>query len=496
MVPFRTKALTAAFFSLALCLVAVAQRQSVALQGQTSSLPDYAIQDLSVSPSRPQAGEEMSFHGTVRNVGTSRGTHRDFVQLQLDQGNDGYWDYTGNLAIVAGLPVGSSQSVQWGITGNPAPIAWTPIAGTHRMKICLHQANSIDAEAYTADANPANDCATFIFTVGGSAASSSSSVAASSVSSRMPLADFVVSSFSITDGPTFGKFTAHVTVKNLGADASIPTHVILEYHATGGTSWESIVPDRDIPVLRSGQEAGADWNDHGRGMSGTAPLAVGTYDFRACADAWNLVSESNETNCTAPALVKITDVSVSSSSSSSRAASSSSSSRAASSARSSSSSSRASAVSSSSRSADRSLPNLVIRAFRVTPRSFAAGGRWGIRASVVNFGGSASLETDAVLKIDVNNDNRDVFNDGTLRVIPPLNPNGGKFDVLWSTAANPKIEWTSVAGTHRVGICVNERRQATESNYNDNCAWSTIRVRAAGGTAPVLYNPNADTPSR
>lgn len=487
MVPSRMRSLLSVYLSLAAVFAGtVLLNERAAIHAQVTGLPDYAVENLFVAPAVPEAGEEVSFHAQVRNVGQSRGTKRDFVRLWIDQDNNGSWDYMSNLAIVGGLPVGSHESVGWGTTGNPRPIAWPRVAGTHAMKVCLHQSSDIDTDEYQSDVNASNDCATLIFTtVAGEGGAASSSSARST--SPVVLPDFTISTFSMARGPSEGKFSAGVTVKNRGANWNGVTHVILEYHRTGGTAWESIVPARDIPALHNGQEAEASWNNQGRGMSGTAPLASGSYDFRACADAWNLVAESDEKNCTPAETLVIPNTTqpASSSSQSSARTASSSSSR---------SSFSAQSRASSSRTTNRPLPNLVLRAFRITPRSFAAGGRWGIQASVVNFGGAGSMETDAVLKIDSNNDNRDVLNESVLRVIPPLNANGGKFDVLWSTSADPKIEWTSVPGTHRVGICVNERRQATESNYNDNCAWGIIRVRAAGSSSPVYYNPQTDTP--
>jgi hypothetical protein len=247
MAHFRVKVLGTTFVVLALVtLVSGVARHGISMLAQAASgLPDYAIQDLSVSPAVPEPGEEMSFHGTVKNVGTSRGTHRDFVRLQLDEGNNGTWDYTSTLNIVGGLPVGASQFVQWGITGIPPPIAWSPVAGTHTMKICMHIPSSTDVEAYTADANPANDCNTFTFTVsGGTAASSSSSQAprsssslssaprssssSSAQTSTVVLPDFVIATFSLSAGPSQGKFSAGITVKNLGADWNGMTHAILE----------------------------------------------------------------------------------------------------------------------------------------------------------------------------------------------------------------------------------------------------------------------------
>ncbi len=491
------RALGAVFCFLMVTFFATASTQGrFSFLADVSGLPDYAVQDLYVAPVVPEAGEEVSFHATVRNVGTSRGTHRDFARLWVDDRP------SNNLAIVGGLPVGSTQSVQWGTTGNPPPMAWTPTPGEHLFRICLHQQTSIDTEAYLTDANAANDCQTLSFTVSGSAESSSSSAAplpfSSSVSSSAPassaLPDFAVSTFSIAAGPSEGKFSAGVVITNQGADSPAATYAILEYHRAGGTSWESIVPAKDIPLLHGGEMAEVNWRDNGRGITGAYAISAGTYEFRACADAWNLVRESDERNCTTPVTVVFGEA-ASSASSVSAAFSSSSSSRAAASSSSASfrSVSSSSARNSSASRTSGSLPNLVIRSFRVTPRSFAVGSRWGVRASVMNLGQTFSAETDAVLKIDVNNDSQDILTESVSQVVPSLAARE-RFDVLWSTAA-PAIEWLSVPGTHRVGICVNQRRQAAESNYKDDCAWTLIRVRDAS-SGPEFRAAGMDTPSR
>ncbi len=304
----RSTVLWSAFLSLAAGFyVTAAKQDSIPLPAQTSNaFPDYQIGSLYVAPDVPEAGEEVSFHGLVTNVGQARGTHRDFVQLQIDQDSNGTWDYScNNLAIVGGLPVGASQSVQWGTTGVPPAMPWPRVAGTHVMKICLHYPTSTDLEAYRQDANAANDCARLSFTVTGAAQASSSSSSSVQSPSTTVLPNFTISTISMATGPSEGKFSAGIVVKNTGVDWGGATHAILEFHRSGGTAWESIVPAKDIPPLRSGQEAEANWNDQGRGMSGTAPLSSGTYEFRACADAWNLVAESDERNCTSPVIVVI-----------------------------------------------------------------------------------------------------------------------------------------------------------------------------------------------
>ena len=82
----RSNILWSAFLMLAAGFyVTAATQEYIPLLAQTSNaLPDYQIGSLYVAPAVPVAGEEVSFHGLVTNVGQARGTHRDFVQLQID----------------------------------------------------------------------------------------------------------------------------------------------------------------------------------------------------------------------------------------------------------------------------------------------------------------------------------------------------------------------------------------------------------------------------
>ncbi|MDD4287517.1 MAG: CARDB domain-containing protein [Candidatus Peribacteraceae bacterium] len=215
------------------------------LQAQTSSvLPDYAVENLFVSPALPEAGEEVSFHGRVRNVGQTRGTHRDFVQLQIDEGNNGTWDYTSTLNIVGALSVGATNIVQWGTSGATPPIRWSRIAGTHAMKVCLHLPSSTDVEAYRYDANASNDCSTLVFRtvpVGGSSSSAASSRATSSRASSVS----ATPDFSLQDLRFFQDATAYaitVAVKNNGASTSKWAQVRLDIDGVRGVMIYGIKP--------------------------------------------------------------------------------------------------------------------------------------------------------------------------------------------------------------------------------------------------------------
>jgi len=246
MVTSRMQTLLSVYLSLAAVFAGtVLFNGRTALHAQTSSaLPDYAVENLFVSPALPEAGEEVSFHGRVTNVGQTRGTHRDFVQLQIDEGNNGTWDYTSTLNIVGALSVGATNIVQWGTSGATPPIRWSRVVGTHAMKVCLHLPSSTDVEAYRFDANAANDCSTLVFRtlpVGGASSSAASSRAASSRASSVN----ATPDFSLQDLRFFQDATAYaitVVVKNNGASTSKWAQVRLDIDGVRGAMTYGIKP--------------------------------------------------------------------------------------------------------------------------------------------------------------------------------------------------------------------------------------------------------------
>ncbi len=463
----------AALLSLSLCTV------PVVCMAEAQALPDYAVDNLITAPSPAQPGRSIVFKATVRNVSGTRGTERGNAVLKIDEGANGSWDVTSTRAIFGSLPVGSSATPSWGNTGTPPPVDWQPVVGTHRAQVCMHT-NTGESNMYTQDSNAANDCTTLTFTIGSAASSSSearsasSSSGPSSPSSDAPsLPDYILSAMDVTPNAETGTFDAWATVRNIGADSIKATFVILEHRRSGTTGWESIVPARDIPPLASGAEATGRWSNHGRGMQGTYRFRPERYEFRACADAWNILRESLERNCSDPVWVDFSTVS---------------STRSASSRSSRSSSARSSSVRSRARTdaagiADTSLPNLVLRGVAVRPASIAVGGTWGARAIVVNAGATPSEETAVRLTLDEKSNGGEDFVSDVEMVVPPLRP-GRRFVVNWTTRGEtPSLRWTAIPGKHRVTLCVNGRGQSPEWNTGDNCVTRPLRVRTARGSA-------------
>lgn len=247
MVPSRMQALLSVYLSLATIFAGtVLLNGRTPLHAQTgSALPDYAVHDLFVSPALPEVGEEVSFHGRVTNVGQTRGTHRDFVQLQIDQGNNGTWDYTSTLNIVGGLSVGATSIVQWATTGVPPPIAWPRVVGTHAMKVCLHIPSSTDSDEYGSDANASNDCSTLVFRTVPVGGSSSSAVSSRAASSQANSTASTTPDFSMQDLRFFQDATAYaitVVVKNNGASTSKWAQVRLDIDGIRGAMTYGIKP--------------------------------------------------------------------------------------------------------------------------------------------------------------------------------------------------------------------------------------------------------------
>jgi len=74
-----------------------------------ANIPDYIVEDVRTTPDPIDPTSSYGIGATVRNAGTGRATNRSYAELAIDKGNDGTWDYTVVLRIVASLTSGRTQ---------------------------------------------------------------------------------------------------------------------------------------------------------------------------------------------------------------------------------------------------------------------------------------------------------------------------------------------------------------------------------------------------
>lgn len=426
---FRVQALTALYLSLATVFAGtVLLNGRTPLLAQVTGLPDYAVEGLFVSPTLPEAGEEVSFHGRVTNVGQTRGSHRDFVRLQLDQGNNGTWDYTSTLNIVGALPVGSSNIVQWGTSGATPPITWPRVAGTHAMKVCLHIPSSTDTEAYTSDANASNDCSTLVFQtlpVGGSSSSAVSSRAASSQANSVS----AIPDFSMEDLRFYQDATGYaitVVVKNNGASTAKWAHVRLDLDGVRGAMAYGIKP------LSQNATDTAVWSSSvlppKNGWVGTE----GYHTAIACIDNENGdPADSNASNNCKQLTFAMKGV--------------------------------ANAV---------AVPDFSLEDLRFYQDTT------GYAMTVVVKNNGASTSEWAQVRLDI-----DGISGVMLYGIKPLSQNASDTATWSSSSLPPKNGWTPTAGTHRATACIdNENDRPADSNAANDCKSITFTYQGASNS--------------
>jgi len=430
MVTSRVQALLSVYLSVAAVFAGTVllNRDTPLLAQTTSGLPDYAVENLFVSPALPEAGEEVSFHGRVTNVGQTRGTHRDFVQLQIDEGNNGTWDYTSTLNIVGALSVGATNIVQWGTSGATPPIRWSRIAGTHAMKVCLHMPSGTDNEAYRYDANASNDCATQVFRtepVGGASSSAASSRAASSRASSVS----ATPDFSLQDLRFYQDATAYaitVAVKNNGASTSKWAQVRLDIDGVRGTMMYGIKP------LVTNATDTATWSSASlppkNGWVGTE----GYHTAIACIDNENGdPADSNASNnCKQITFaMKGPQASV-------------------------------------------AVPDFSLQDLRFYQDTT------GYAMTVVVKNNGASTNEWAHARLDIDN-----IRDVMTYSIKPLSTNATDTAVWSSSVLAPRNGWTLTAGTHRATACIdNENDSPADSNAANDCKSITFTAQGAATT--------------
>lgn len=116
--------------------------------------PDLTIDTLTVSPSSPTPGANLSFSGRVINIGTANAGSTK-TQLQLDIDDNNIWDLTSATEDTNPLDPYPPQfdTESW-------PNFWTATAGTHRFKICADVGNEV-----TNELSEVNNCPTLTFAV-------------------------------------------------------------------------------------------------------------------------------------------------------------------------------------------------------------------------------------------------------------------------------------------------------------------------------------------
>ena len=228
-----------------------------------SSIPDFVITSIVLTPSAPVFNGTFSVAVTVKNQGTVAGTP-GMLQVWSNQATGQNCGAVGNKStnLTSSLAAGASQTVT--LSGLPAGAA-----GPKTLRAF------VDSGCLTVEANETNNQATRTYTV------------------LPPAPDFVVTGLVLTPSAPIanGTFSVAVTVKNQGTLAAAPrTLQVWANQATGQNC--GAVGDKSTN-LTSSLAAGASQTVT---LSGLPAGAAGAKTLRAFVDSGCLTVEANETN--------------------------------------------------------------------------------------------------------------------------------------------------------------------------------------------------------
>ena len=284
-----------------------------------------------------------------------------------------------------------------------------------------------------------------------------------SSSSSRPRSNYQIGGVEFHPSSTFAadqKLDLGVIVKNLGAAAELDPFVTVEIWRNGSTEHFVSALQPSLHNLANGTQTTSWW----RMTDGTLtwiPQAGSTYRLVVTVNMRNQPNDSTLTSGTWMLTVTAPQSGTSSSRSSS-------------------------ATSVSSTSANTQAANLTIIDFATVPTTITEGSIWGAMGKVKNVGRVRSAEALVRLQFYEFNDSTRVSTSSLERVIPPLDPNG-QFSFSWSTRSlTDDLPQNVFPGAHRVTACVNDRRTAPESNYDDNCGWMYLLVNPR---SPSLTTP-------
>ena len=229
----------------------------------STSLPDFIITSISLSPSVPQPGQTYTAYVTVKNQGAVSGDGK-WLDVWANQSASQACGADGNTWTSVGvLTANQSKTFTFSMT---APAT----AGSYPFRAF------VDSACQTTESNDGNNQTTLAY----------------SVVAPGQLPDFVVTGISLNPAsPAAGQsFTANVTVKNQGA-------------AAGNGGWLDVWANKSSAV--SCGTDGNNWASIGTLTAGqsktyyvtlTAPASGGSYTLRAFADSYCQTTESNDSN--------------------------------------------------------------------------------------------------------------------------------------------------------------------------------------------------------
>ncbi|MFA7681778.1 MAG: S-layer homology domain-containing protein [Candidatus Peribacteraceae bacterium] len=154
--------------------IALAQQQNMrfAANVDTTILPDFTVDEISVRPFPMEAHHSYTFLANVRNISSVRTDSSSAVQLFIDEGDNGSMDVVGERRSVTRLAAGGHHLITW---GSVQSVDWEAVPGNHRAMVCAGLPQSEQQQGFLNDANQENNCVDFAFSIGDVAASSSSS---------------------------------------------------------------------------------------------------------------------------------------------------------------------------------------------------------------------------------------------------------------------------------------------------------------------------------
>jgi len=233
---------------------------------------------LSFSPANPTEGNQMTFSGTVKNQGTDAAGGSSYAKLRIDIGNNGNWDKFGTNQSTAALAAGATEIEIWSN-------AWTATGGTHKFEICA------DFFSVIAESDEGNNCASKTFTVSSITATPTPTPSPTPTPTSKP--DLVPMSPSLS--PTSPAVASSVfftgRVKNSGtADAGSYSARFCVDNSNCPNSLAGAINDFSMPTISAGSTSSA--------VTTSNPwiATLGSHTVYWCADIYNRISESNESN--------------------------------------------------------------------------------------------------------------------------------------------------------------------------------------------------------
>lgn len=232
--------------------------------------PDLVIEEITMDPTAPKAGDIVTFRVRVANHGARGAGEITVTRLELDLKNDQTIDEQFSQYVTNALAAGGTQMHAWD-DRTAAGYHWVAVAGTHRFVACADRLGGVE------ETDERNNCLERTLTV----------AAATPPTPNLP--DLSIDRISVTpERPMAGKpFAFTGVIRNSGA-ATEPFVAYLLLDLGNDDDPESAPTPVDIRALHAKITHTVTWPGD--------PAPAGTHKVEVCADVADDIEESNEDN--------------------------------------------------------------------------------------------------------------------------------------------------------------------------------------------------------